>query len=535
MQNGMVSGAPDLIVVGETIHTVDEAYDAPEAFAVLGDRFVYVGSRSGALALRGPQTEVLDAGACTVLPGIVDAHLHLTNLGLALTQVDLTQAGSYRELIERAQTFAQGSSDEWILGRGWDETLWSPSALPSHEVLSAAIPDRPVALTRVDGHALLANSRAMALAGVDESTLDPLGGRILRASNGKPTGIFVDTALDFIYAKVPKPSHDRLVRATRAAIAECNRWGITAVAEPGCDEAVLAAHVELLSNDEYTIRNHAMLHDEPSLVESRMRRGIVDGAYHGRLSIRSIKMYADGALGSRGAALLAPYNDDPGNTGLILTPAQRIERVTQNALRAGFQVCVHAIGDRGNRLALDAFESALRSTPTGDPRLRVEHAQVVAPQDIPRFAELKVIPSMQATHALSDMAWAPARLGPQRILGAYAWRSLLDTGTIVANGTDAPVESPSTPRTFYASIARGGWNAQGCMSRREALASMTIWSARANFQEGRIGSITPGKFADFVLVDRDWLTVKPEEILDSKIRRTYFGGQCVYANIIGDD
>jgi predicted amidohydrolase YtcJ len=246
-------------------------------------------------------------------------------------------------------------------------------------------------------------------------------------------------------------------------------------------------------------------------------------------------MYADGALGSRGAALLAPYNDDPGNTGLILTPAQRIERVTQNALRAGFQVCVHAIGDRGNRLALDAFESALRSAPTGDPRLRVEHAQVVAPQDIPRFAELKVIPSMQATHALSDMAWAPARLGPQRILGAYAWRSLLDTGTIVANGTDAPVESPSTPRTFYASIARGGWNAQGCMSRREALASMTIWSARANFQEGRIGSITPGKFADFVLVDRDWLTVKPEEILDSKIRRTYFGGQCVYANIIGDD
>jgi predicted amidohydrolase YtcJ len=242
-------------------------------------------------------------------------------------------------------------------------------------------------------------------------------------------------------------------------------------------------------------------------------------------------MYADGALGSRGAALLAPYSDDPGNAGLILTPAQRIERVTQNALHAGFQVCVHAIGDRGNRLALDAFESALRSAPNGDPRLRVEHAQVVAPQDITRFAKLKVIPSMQATHALSDMAWAPARLGPQRILGAYAWRSLLDTGTIVANGTDAPVESPSTPRTFYASIARGGWNAQECMSRREALASMTIWSARANFQEGCIGSITPGKFADFVLVDRDWLTVKPEEILDSKIRRTYFGGQCVYAEV----
>jgi predicted amidohydrolase YtcJ len=517
----------DLIVVADAIHGTGGTLPA-QALAVTGDRFTYVGSVAGALALRGPQTEVLDAGSQTVLPGIVDAHLHLTNLGLKLQQVDLDRAASYRELVERTEAFAQRSSDEWILGRGWDENRWRDKAFPSHQELSAAIPNRPVALARVDGHALLANARAMAIAGVDESTSDPSGGRIVRAHNGKPTGIFVDAALDLIYAKVPKPSRERLVRATRAAIAECNRWGITAVAEPGCDEAVLAAHAELLANDEYSIRNYAMLEDDASLIEARTRAGIVDGAYNGRLWVRAIKVYADGALGSRGAALLAPYSDDAENSGLILTPQARIENVATTALERGFQVCVHAIGDRANRMVLDAFESALRAAPGADPRLRIEHAQVVAREDVHRFAKLRVIPSMQATHALSDMAWARERLGPERILGAYAWRSLIDAGASVANGTDAPVESPSTPRTFYASIASGGWYPQEGMSRSEALASMTIWAARANFQEGSIGSISPGKFADFVVIDRDWMKIDPDEVLRTKIVSTYFGGRRVY-------
>jgi predicted amidohydrolase YtcJ len=240
-------------------------------------------------------------------------------------------------------------------------------------------------------------------------------------------------------------------------------------------------------------------------------------------------MYADGALGSRGAALLAPYSDDCENTGLILTPQTRIEHVTENALGSGFQVCVHAIGDRANRMVLDAFETALKRTVSNaDPRLRIEHAQVVAHEDIGRFADLKIIPSMQATHALSDLAWAQSRLGPDRIRGAYAWRSLLDAGSIVANGTDAPVESPSTPRTFYASIARDGRHLEERMSRGEALASMTLWAARANFQEGCIGSIAPGKFADFVVVDRDWMRIDPDEVLQTQIVSTYFAGRRVY-------
>ncbi len=519
----------DLIVVGGTIHTVDDALRGAQAFAVRGGRFSYVGSLAGAMALRDAATEVLDVSGQTVLPGLVDAHLHLTNLGLKLGQVDLDRSRSFEEVVERTAVFARTASAQWILGRGWDENLWSTRTLPVQEMLSAAIADRPVALARVDGHALLGNSRAIELAGVDDSTPDPFGGRIVRDEYGKATGIFVDAAQALIYDRVPKPAHEELVGATRAAIAECNRWGLTAVAEPGCDDAVLAAHVELLESDAYSIRNYAMLDDEPSLIDAHVARGIVDAAYGGRLWVRAIKMYADGALGSRGAALLSPYSDDPENSGLILTPQESIEELTETALRAGFQVCVHAIGDRANRMVLDAYEAALeRVGPCADPRLRIEHAQVVAPDDIARFARLGVIVSVQTTHAVSDGPWLEARLGSPRREGAYAWRSLLDAGARVVNGTDAPVEPASTARTFHAAITHGGWRCEQRMTRREALASMTIWAAHANFQEQLIGSITPGKFADFVVIDRDWMTAAPEEILHTKIVSTHFGGHRVY-------
>ena len=525
----MAHEAADLIVVGGTIHTVDEAYPVAQAFAIRGDRFAYVGSVAGAMALRGAATHVLDLGGQTVLPGLIDSHLHLTKLGLKLEQVNLDHASSFEEVVERTVAFARNVPAQWILGRGWDQNRWSGNTLPVHAALSAAVMDRPVVLTRVDGHALMANARAMEIAAIEKSTPDPFGGRIVRDEGGSPTGIFIDAAQALIYDKVPRPSHDELVRATRAAIAECNRWGLTAVAEPGCNEAVLAAHAELLENDAYSIRNYAMLDNEPSLIGARTRRGIVEAAYNGRLWVRAIKMYADGALGSHGAALLAPYDDEPWNAGLILTPQHSIENVTETALRTGFQACVHAIGDRANRMVLDAFEEALkRVRPSADPRLRVEHAQVIAPQDIPRFAKLGVIASMQSTHAVSDMAWVQARLGPQRIREAYAWRSLLDSGAIIANGTDAPVESASTARTFYAAVTHGGRHPEQRMTRREALASMTIWAARANFQEHLVGSITPGKFADFVVMDRDWMTTAPEHVLRTKIIGTYFGGRRVY-------
>jgi predicted amidohydrolase YtcJ len=522
-----MGGAADLIVIGGTVHSVDDACQAPQAFAVRDGRFVYVGSAAGAMALRGPATNVLDVEGRTVLPGLVDAHLHLTHLGLTLEQIDLGRASSFGEAVERTAAAARISGDPWIVGRGWDQNLWPANAFPEHDRLSSAIPDRPVVLRRVDGHALVANARAMAIAAVNESTPDPPGGRILRNAGGTPTGVFIDAAQALIYDHVPKPTHEQLVRATRAAIAECNQWGVTAVAEPGCDDAVLAAHAELLEKDEYSIRNYAMLADEPALIEAHARDGIVDGAYDGRLWVRAIKMYADGALGSRGAAMLEPYSDDSENDGLILATQGHIEEVTENAIRTGFQVCVHAIGDRANRTVLDAYETVLeRLGALRDVRLRIEHAQVVAPEDIGRFARLGIIPSMQAPHALSDMAWAAARLGPHRIASAYAWRALLDAGAFVANGTDAPVEPVSTPRTFYASITNHD-ESERRMSRREALASMTIWAARANFQERLIGSITLGKYADFVVMDRDWMSVSPEEILETQIAGTYFAGRRV--------
>lgn len=528
-RHAMARGPAELIVVGGTIHTADDAYPSAQAFAVRGGRFAHVGSVNDAMALRGPATEVLDLREQTVLPGLIDAHLHLTNLGLKLEQVQLDGVRSVEELVERTAAFARTACEPWILGRGWDENLWARNAFPTHEALSAAIPDRPVALARVDGHALLANARAMSLAGIDESTPAPPGGRIARDARGKPTGIFVDAAVALVYDCVPKPAHEQLVRATRAAVAECNRSGVTAVAEPGCGDAVLAAHAELIENGEYSIRNYAMLHDEPSLIEAHGRSGAVEGAYDGRLWVRAIKMYADGALGSRGAALLAPYSDDPSNVGLIVTPQERIETVARSAFRTGFQICVHAIGDRANRMVLDAYQTALQGIgPGAGLRPRIEHAQVIAREDVPRLAKLGVIVSMQAAHAISDAAWAPARLGPLRIRDAYAWRAVLDSGSIVANGTDAPVEPVSTARTFRASIA-GHRSAHECMTRREALASMTIWAAYANFQERLIGSIAPGKYADFVVMDRDWMTAAPEAIEQTEILATYFAGRRVYA------
>ena len=483
-----------------------------------------------AMALSGPATELVDAAGLTVLPGLIDAHLHLTNLGLNLRQIDLDGVASSKDLVERTAAFAQSSSDEWIVGRGWDEHRWPERKLPSHHALSAAIPDRVVVLTRVDGHALLANSRALAIAGVNASTPDPPGGRILRDVRGDPTGILIDTAGALVYDRAPKPTHAQLVRATRDAIAECNRWGITAVCEPGCGDDELAAQTELLQRGDFSLRNYAMLHDEPSLIERRMRDGVVDAAYGGRLWVRAIKLYADGALGSRGAALLEPYSDDPRNTGLVLTPRERIECVTVNALRAGFQTCVHAIGDRANRMVLDAFESALHHAGRSeDPRLRIEHAQVIAPDDVVRFATLGIIASVQTSHAVSDGPWVLARLGPERIARAYPWRALLDAGAALANGTDAPVEPANTVRSFLAAIARGGADPKECMTRREALESMTIGAARAAFAEETIGSIAPGKYADFVVLDRDWMTAAPAEIEQTKVVATYFGGRRVFS------
>ncbi len=537
-----VSAAPgrraDLIVTAGTIHTGDPSLPLAQAFAVRDGRIVLAGSRGDMRTLRAPGTQSLELGNAVVWPGLIDAHLHFLAVGLALHEVDLAHVASYEEVVRRTVTFANGSRDPWIIGDGWDQNLWPDKQFPTHAALSAAIPDRPVVLHRVDGHALLANAKAMALAGVTANTPEPSGGRILRDASGAPTGVFIDNAMALIARAIPPPSHAQLVRASEAALKECHRWGLTSIGDPGVGQTGIDAYEELLRGGRYTLRNHVMLAgSDDELIAHYLQRGPQTLVHGGRLSIRAIKLYVDGALGSRGAALLAPYSDDPGNTGLLRLTQAQIQSVGERALPAGFQVCTHAIGDRGNRVVLDAYEAALRrSRAVHDHRWRIEHAQVLAPEDIPRFARLGVIASMQTTHQISDMPWAQARLGPERVLGAYAWRSLLDTGVAIANGTDAPVEAVNSLRTFHAAIARqneanqppGGWYPRQRMTREEAFKSMTAWAARACFLDGVAGSLEPGKFADFVVLDRDPMRIAPEEIMSTRVLATFSAGERVY-------
>ena len=535
-------GDADLIVTAATMNTVDEHTPGAQAFAVRDGRFAYVGAREGVHAFRGPRTKMLDLGNATVLPGLIDAHVHFAAVGAALHEVDLVHAATFDDVVRRTAAFAATSRDPWIIGDGWDQNLWPDKNFPVHDALSAAIPNRPVVLHRIDGHALLANAKAMELAGVTATTQEPAGGRILRDAHGAPSGVFIDNARTLVTHAIPPATHDQLVRASEAALKECHRWGLTSIGDPGNGQNVIAAYEELARAGRYTLRNHVMLMgSDPALVDAYLARGPRTLDYGGRLSVRAIKVYIDGALGSRGAALLAPYSDDPGNTGLLRTTQADVQRLCERALKAGFQVCTHAIGDRGNRVALDAYEAALRTANVRDHRFRIEHAQVLAPEDVPRFARLGVIPSMQSTHQISDMPWAQSRLGPDRVRGAYAWRALLDTGITIANGTDAPVEAVNSLRTFHAAITRenemnqpsGGWYPRQRMTRREALKSMTIWAARANFMDDVAGSITPGKYADFTVVDRDLMIAEPETIMATRVLATYSGGKPVYEAPIG--
>ena len=522
----------DLVLHNGRIYTVDPAHPVVSALAVHKGRVVFAGSDTEAQAFSGRR---VDLHGKTVLPGLIDAHAHLLSLGNFLRRVNLVGAKSYDEVIARTvKAAAEVKKGEWILGRGWDQTLWEPKDFPTHDALSRALPDHPVVLTRVDGHAVLANARAMQLAGITAATKDPEGGRIVRKPDGEPTGVFVDNAKELIERKVPPASRDEIRKALLAAVAECNRFGLTAIHDAGEGPAAISVLEELARAGKLDLREYVMISD--GVFEPYLARGPRSALYDGHLWLRSIKLYADGALGSRGAALLAPYADDPHNTGLLVSPPGHIRAVAEQALRKGFQVGVHAIGDRGNRIVLDAYEAALAAVPVADHRFRVEHAQVLSPEDIPRFAKLGVIASMQATHQTSDMRWAEARVGPERIRGAYAWRSLLESGAVVVNGTDFPVEQVDPLLTFHAAVTRqdpegappGGWYPAQKMTREEALRSMTIGAAWAGFQEALLGSLTRGKAADFVVLDRDVMTVPDGEILKTRVLATYLGGKPVY-------
>ena len=527
----------DLILHNARIYTVDPHRPIAEALAVRGDRILFVGSERGALALAGPQTRRLDAGGKTVIPGMVDAHAHLLGLGQALRRVDLVGTRSYDEIIQRVVERAGGARPgEWIQGRGWDQNDWADTRFPTHEALSRAVPNNPVYLTRVDGHAALVNARALELAGVTRETPDPEGGRFIRDANGNPTGVLIDRAQGIVARVMPDPSRAELRDAVLAAIAETNRWGLTGVHDAGVSEAVIAVYEELAREGRYDLRNYVMIRESEATLDRFMARGPQAALHGGRLWLRAIKITVDGALGSRGAALLEDYSDEPGNRGLITADTAMLHRVAVKALRSGFQLNVHAIGDRGNRVALDIFDAALNEVPRSDHRFRIEHAQILHYQDIPRFAELDVIPSMQGSHQTSDMYWAPNRIGWNRSQGAYAWRSLLDTGVPIPNGSDFPVEHVNPLISFQAFLTRqdadgypaGGWFPAQRTTREEALKSITIWPAYAAFMEEVSGSLTAGKYADLVVLSHDIMTVAPDEISGAQVEMTVLGGRIVY-------
>ena len=527
----------ELIVTNARIYTADDAHPLAEAMAISAGKVQFVGSKVETMSLRGPATRVVDAGGRTIIPGMTDAHAHLYGLGVVLRQVDLTGTRSYEEVIARvvakAATLPKGTP---VIGRGWDQNDWSDTRLPVNTALTAATPDHPVVLTRVDGHAMLANAVAITKAGITAETKDPEGGRIVRDARGAPSGVFVDNAQRLLAGAeqggAPMNPRDVL----KSAVQEANRWGLTGVHDMGVPPAVVSTYEAAAQAGELTLRSYVLVSGDSASLAWAFAKGPRSALFDGRLWVRSIKLYGDGALGSRGAALLDPYADDAQNNGLLVMQPTYIEGVAERALRTGWQVATHAIGDRANRIALDAYEVALKAVPTADHRFRIEHAQIIHHDDIGRFATLGVIPSMQASHQTSDMYWAGNRLGTERLRGAYAWRSLLATGAIIPNGSDFPVEMVNPLISFHAAIARqdddnfpvGGWYPEQRMTRDEALKSMTLWPAKAAFQENLLGSLTAGKYADFVLLDQDIMRIAPELVMQTNVLQTWVGGTQVY-------
>lgn len=527
----------DVVVTNGRIYTADGARPVVDAMAIRGGRIVFVGDRAGARALTGANTRTLDLQGRTVIPGMTDAHAHVTGLGQSLLNVDLTGTTSYQQVIDRVVERARNTpKGEWIIGRGWDQNDWGDTRWPTQEALSRAVPEHPVFLERVDGHAGLVNALALQKASVTKATKDPSGGAIERDAQGNPAGVFIDNAQGLIERAIPAMTRAQVKNAIKLAIAEMHRWGLTGVHDAGASATVLELYEELGREGALNIRLYAMISDHAPTIDAWFTRGPQNGLHDGMLWVRSVKLYQDGALGSRGAALLEPYSDDARTSGLLVSAPEHIKDVATRALRAGFQVNTHAIGDRGNRLVLDAFEAALKEVPTADHRFRVEHAQILNSDDIPRFAALGVIPSMQASHQTSDMYWAGNRLGEGRLRGAYAWRSLIESGVVIPNGSDFPVEHVNPLISFKAAVSRqdargwpeGGWYPEQRMTRDEALKSMSLWAAYAAFQENELGSLTAGKRADFVVLDQDIMRVPDAMLPDTRVLSTWVGGRNVY-------
>jgi predicted amidohydrolase YtcJ len=533
---GQPAQPADLILTHAIVHTMTDTATPATAVAIVGDRIAYVGDDAGVRRWRGENTRVVDLAGKTVLPGLVDAHGHMSNLGRYLEEVQLDGTTSRAEILRRVQEVqARVDAGTWIHGRGWDQNDWDDTAFPTWRDL-AGTEANPVYLERVDGHAMWLNRTALDERGITRTTPDPRGGRIVRDETGEPTGILVDEAEKLVDDHVPPPSDAQLDRRLTRAIQECNRLGLVGMHDAGTSEAVLASLRRLGERGTLTLNIYCLVDsDEPAFVRRCFAHGHT-AEFEGHLVVRAVKLRADGALGSRGAALLRPYDDDPGNTGLLVDPPDSLFAWTRDALSAGFQVGTHAIGDRGNRETLDAYAHALAEVPAADARLRIEHAQVVDVTDLPRFASMNVIASMQPTHATSDMPWAARRVGKDRLVGAYAWRTLLDSGAVLAFGSDFPVEAVDPLWGIYSAVTRmdhkgnpvGGWMPEQRVTVQEAVRAFTAGAAFAAFDEKESGTIEVGKRADLTVVDRDVLSIPPPEILTTRCAMTIVHGRVVF-------
>lgn len=518
----------DLIVTNANIYTVDDAFSKAEAFAVTDGKFVATGTTQE-ITEKYSSTKTIDAVGQTILPGLIDGHCHFYGLGQNLQVVDLVGTTSYDEVLERVAAFAKANpSKTFIRGRGWDQNDWEVQEFPTKERLDTMFPDIPVALERVDGHAYLVNQKALDMANITTAT-QVSGGEIVKV-NGKITGVLVDKPQEMIDEVMPQPSREQNVNSLMGAQEVCFSYGLTTVNDAGLDKEIIELIDSLQTAGDLQMRVYAMISNKPKNLDHYLATGKVKTDY---LNVRSVKVYGDGALGSRGAALREDYSDKEGHFGAMITPANEMKALAQRIVKAGYQMNTHAIGDSANVVALRAYKEALAATE--DPRWKIEHAQVVSAQDFDYFGD-KILPSVQPTHATSDMYWAEDRVGTERIKGAYAYKDLLNKSGRVILGTDFPVEQVNPFYTFYAAVARkdlkqypeGGYQMENALSRKETLQGMTIWAAYSNFEEDEKGSIEAGKFADFVILPKDIMTIPEDEIPALYVNDTYVGGERVY-------
>jgi predicted amidohydrolase YtcJ len=533
----------DLVLQNGNIYTVNSARPKAEAVAVKGDRIIYVGSNAGVRTYIGKNTRVIDLKGETVVPGMTDAHHHLEGVGFREMTLNLEGVNSLEAFLAKVKARVdQTRPGEWVTGRGWIETFWTPPVFPTRWDLDKVAPDNPVFLNRSDGHGAVANSAALKIAAIDKNTPSPFGGEISKDKvSGEPNGMLLDAAQGLVRRYIPPTT---LADEERAIVLGVNRdvsLGWTQVQDPGGSYEEIDLYKKLYEEGKIKLRIYKAVSAPGAEAQRLFHDGPIIGAYGNRLNVRTIKLYADGSLGSRSAALLAPYSDKPDTSGFLTIKEETLQPILQQALRNGIQVQTHAIGDRGNRFIIDEYEKAMKAVPRNQwkiksPRWRVEHSQIVNPVDIPRFAKLGIIPSMQASHAIGDLHFAPARLGLARLAGAYAWQSFIKSGSIVPGGSDAPVERGEPMIEFYAAVARkdlkgfsgAGWHPEEALTRAQAMKMFTIWAAYAAFEEDLRGSIQVGKLADFTVLSADIMRIPEAEILKTRCLMTIIGGEVVY-------